>query len=282
MPVLLDLSLEILEMITMQLDVDQVLSLGFSCNILARVVGQERVWRLLLARTELEEGWYEGLGGCRGQGQVMEARVRRIYSFMTSLDNGDTILAMVHQHILEHYPPVYRGPSNDWGDCIMVSFPPSPQLHSICGIGVQLLALTGASYVVQSLRVGDISPSLLPALRGDGIVLELWGHYCDTEKEGMELVSLLRRCSSWLIKELELRKEVGGQTWAGLAREVARGSLEDLMLPRELLSRARREDLQALWEKTEWGWSVVFAVNREFVGKDPEEGGWIRLEEIIS
>ena len=49
MPVLLNLSLEILEMITMQLDVDQVLSMGFSRSLLARVVGQERVWRLLLA-----------------------------------------------------------------------------------------------------------------------------------------------------------------------------------------------------------------------------------------
>ena len=65
MHVLLDLSLEILEMITMQLDVDQVLSLGFSCNLLVRVVGQVRVWRLLLARPELEE--VRGVG-CRGQG----------------------------------------------------------------------------------------------------------------------------------------------------------------------------------------------------------------------
>ena len=134
----------------------------------------------------------------------------------------------------------------------MVTFPHSPQLHSICGIGVELLALTGARHVVQSLRVGLISPSLLPALRGEGIVLELWGHCCDTKEEGMELVFLLRRCSSWLMKELELGTEVGGQTWAGLAREVARGSLEDLTLPKELLLRARREDLHVIWEKTEW------------------------------
>ena len=192
----------------------------------------------------------------------MEARVRRIYSFLASLDNCDTILSMVHQHILEHYPHVYRALF--------------PQLHSICGIGVELLALTGARYVVQSLRLGLISPSLLPALRGDRIVLELWLHYCDTEEEGMELVSLLKRCSSWLMKELELGMEVGGQTWAGLAREVARGSLEDLHLPREVLARARREDLQAIWEKTEDSWSV----DREWAGKDPEEGGWIKIEEM--
>ena len=276
MAALLDLSVEILEMISMQLDVEEVLSLGSSCTLLARVVGQERVWRVLLARTELEEGWVEGMG-CRGQGQVLEARVRRIFCFLASLNNGGVILSMVHQHILEHYPPVYRGPAADWGDCIMVSFPPSPQLHSICGIGVQLLALTGAKHVVHSLRVGEISPSLLPALRGDGIVLELWGHYCATEEEGMELVSLLQRCSSWLIKGVDLGEEVGGQTWTGLAREVARGSLEDLHLPREVLARARREDLQAIWEKTEDSWLV----DREWIGKDPEEGGWIKIEEMI-
>ena len=86
-----------------------------------------------------------------------------------------------------------------WGDCIMASFPPpSPQLHSICGIEVELLALTGAKHVVHSLRVGLISPSLLPALRGgERIVLELWGHYCDTEEE----------------EELKMGTEVGGQTW---------------------------------------------------------------------
>ena len=35
MPVLLDLSVEILEMITIQLDLEQVLSLGSSCTLLA-------------------------------------------------------------------------------------------------------------------------------------------------------------------------------------------------------------------------------------------------------
>ena len=55
-------------------------------------MGQERVWRVLLARTELEEG--RGLG-CRGQGQI-----RRIYSLLASLNNGGAILSMVHQLIL--------------------------------------------------------------------------------------------------------------------------------------------------------------------------------------
>ena len=46
---------------------------------------------------------------------------------------------------------------------------------------------------------------------------------------------------------------------------MARGSLEDLHLPREVLARARREDLQAIWEKTEDSWSV----DREWAGKAP-------------
>ena len=66
MPALLDLSLEIREMIVLQLDMEEMLSLGSSCTLLARVGGQVRVWRVLLARTELEEG--RSLG-CAGQGR---------------------------------------------------------------------------------------------------------------------------------------------------------------------------------------------------------------------
>ena len=73
----------------------------------------------------------------------------------------------------------------------MVTLPHSPQLHSICGIGVELLALTGTRHVVKSLKVGLISPSLLPALRGDRILLELWLHYCDTEEEVHEMIPKL-------------------------------------------------------------------------------------------
>ena len=108
MPVLLDSSLEILEMITVQLDVEQVLSLGSSCAFLARVVGQERVWRVLLARTELEEGWEEARAG---------------YSFLTSFDNGDAIISMFHQNILYHYPSVYRAQVPTGGTA---SWSPSP------------------------------------------------------------------------------------------------------------------------------------------------------------
>ena len=56
-----------------------------------------------------------------------------------------------------------------------------------------------------------------------------------------------------------------------------RPDLEDLHLPREVVARARREDLQAIWEKTEDRWSV----DGEWAGKDPEEGGWIKTEEMI-
>ena len=38
-----------------------------------------------------------------------------------------------------------------------------------------------------------------------------------------------------------------------------------------------REDLQAIWEKTEDRWSV----DREWEGKDPEEGGLIKIEDMI-
>ena len=46
MPSLLDLSLEILEMVVLQLEsVEDVISMGSSCSRLARLVGQKRLWR---------------------------------------------------------------------------------------------------------------------------------------------------------------------------------------------------------------------------------------------
>ena len=65
MPSLMDLSLEILEMVVLQLElVEDVISLGSSCSRLARLVGQKRLWRVFLDRTELVEAllhdswWY--------------------------------------------------------------------------------------------------------------------------------------------------------------------------------------------------------------------------------
>ena len=57
MPDLLDLCLEILEEIVTKLEsVEDVISLGSSYTHLARIVGQERIWRVMIPKTELVEG----------------------------------------------------------------------------------------------------------------------------------------------------------------------------------------------------------------------------------
>ena len=56
MPSLTDLFPEILEEIVVKLEsVEDMISLGSSCTDLARVVGQERLWRAVLVKTQLVE-----------------------------------------------------------------------------------------------------------------------------------------------------------------------------------------------------------------------------------
>ena len=103
MPCLLDLSLEMLEIVVLQLEsVEDVISLGSSCGLLARVVGQERIWKVLLANTENE---YRDRALTRtslvdGRAEVMEDRMRAISTFLSSLEDRDAIFSLLHQTAL--------------------------------------------------------------------------------------------------------------------------------------------------------------------------------------
>ena len=129
MPSLMDLFPEILEEVAMKLEsVEDVISLGSSCTDLARIVAQERIWRVLLARTELvvEEDL------------IMEDRVKTITSFLSSFADSDAIFFLLHQTICERYLATAQG----WQDDISVSFLSSHQLHSVSGIGLELTGRT--------------------------------------------------------------------------------------------------------------------------------------------
>ena len=275
MPSLMDLFPEILEEVAMKLEsVEDVISLGSSCTDLARIVGQERIWRVLLARTELvvEEDL------------IMEDRVKTITSFLSSFADSDAIFFLLHQTVYNRYPATGQG----WQkDSITVSSPSSPQLHSVSGLGLQLLALTDreeARHTVHEVKIGgDISPSLmlsLASLQRDQItalVVE-GGVKCTTEEEGSALVSLLECSTTWKVWRLDLSGEVGELTWEGLGREVARVNLGLVSANREVVRRGRREDLRAVWQPTGLGWGTE--VEMIWTG-DGEEEGWRKIEEII-
>ena len=271
MPCLLDLSLEILEMMVLKLDsAEDVIRLGSSCRDLARTVGQEGIWRGIFSKTELVD---DG-------GDIREDLVRRITTFLTSLDNREAIFSLLHQTIYEHYPAT----SSHY---FTVSFPPSPQLQSVSDLGLELLALTGrqeARHKVHKVKVSGISPSLLTSLaslmKERITALEVTSFiYCRTEDEAKALVSLLEGCSTWRVKVLDLYGEVRGQTWQGLGRQMARGRVKEVRIRREMVGnvgKGRGEDIRAVWEKTEeWIWrSDFYGVEKE-VEEEGEEG-WRR------
>ena len=296
MPSLMDLSLEIQEMVVLQLEsVEDVVSLGSTCTSLARLVGQTRLWRVLLPRTELVEGdepWEIPDKCCiRTSGKIMTARVKTITTFLSSLANRDAIFSMLHRQILERYPATY-GKSDckkgcvavDMGmDCTSLSFPSSPQLQTVAAYGLELLALTGLlqGAKIHKITLWGISPSLLIALaslEGEKISeLEVEEIVCFTEEEGVTLASLLERCTTWSVNGLQLYREVGGQTWERLGRALQSGHHSECFLiinaNSEGRRRGRREDLLACWQN-----SYRIIINEE---DEEEEVDWKRIEEII-
>ena len=273
MPYLMDLCPEILEEVTLKLEsVEEVIALGSSSCRLARIVGQERLWRVVLARTELVEE----------DGRMMEDRVRAITTFLSSLQDSKAIFSLLHQTIYDRYPAELEG----WNkENITVSCPSSTQLHYVSGLGVELLDLTEreeARHRVHKIKKWMISSSLLLSLAShqrDQITELVTGIInCTTEEEGSALVSLLERCTTWRVRWLDLLGKVGGLTWEGLGREVARGKLGNVRATREVVRRGRKEDLRAVWQNTERWWGV----DGERIWKeDGEEEGWGKIEEII-
>ena len=89
----MDLLPEILEVIVLELKVEDVISLGSSCTDLARIVSQERIWRKILAKTELVDE----------DEVVMEDRVLEINTFLRTLANADAILSLLREMIYERH-----------------------------------------------------------------------------------------------------------------------------------------------------------------------------------
>ena len=240
MPSLTDLFPEILEEVMLKLAVDDMISLGSTCTKLARIVGKERLWRVILSKTELVRN-----------GRVWEDRVWTITTFLSSLPNSDSIFPVLYQIIYERYPGIPQGYYED----ITVSFPSSTQVHSVSSLGLELLAFIGrrtAKHLLHKVMVAEISPSLLLPLasleREQMTELVVGDVSCTTEEEGRALVSLMERCTTWTVALVDLSGEVGGQTWEGLVREVAEvGRLGRVRAGREVVGRGRREDLLAVW-----------------------------------
>ena len=276
MPCLMDLCPEILEKIVMKLEsVEDVISLGSSCTALARIVGQERLWGVVLARTELVQE----------DGRVMEDRVRNITSFLSSIVDNDAICSLLRQTIYDSFPMCDQGLIKE---NITVSCPTTPQLHSVSGLGFELLALTdreGARHTVHKIKMSSTFPSLLLPLaslqRHKISEMVVKGVRCTTEEEGSALVSLLERSTTWRVGRLHLLGDVGQLTWEGLAREVARGSLEVVMATRGVMRRGRKEDLWAVWQNTGLVWWVVSVGGGVIRKRDGEEEGWRFIEKII-
>ena len=115
---------EILEEIVLKLEsVEDVISLGSSCTDLARIVGQERLWRVILAKTQLVEN------GEDEDGSVMEDRVRTITTFLSSVENSDDIFSLIHQTIYERYPATHQ---EEEEDNMTVTVVPPPPISTRC------------------------------------------------------------------------------------------------------------------------------------------------------
>ena len=132
---MMDLSSELLEEIFFKLkNPEDVISLGSSCRRLATIVGQTSFWRIFFSKIELvRRRFFED--------RVMRERVRTLTTFLATLEDSYAIFCLLHQMIYQRYPAT--PPHYAVQDRITVSFPSSPELHSVSGLGLQLLALIG-------------------------------------------------------------------------------------------------------------------------------------------
>ena len=91
---LLDLPQEVLEKILLQVEaVEDVISLGSSNPLFAAILHHEKIWRIIVATTEMVR---------RGMG--MKNRIRTISAFLSSLPNSDSLLSLLHRTIYHRYP----------------------------------------------------------------------------------------------------------------------------------------------------------------------------------
>ena len=219
--------------------------------------------------------------GQEGPGKVLEDRVRSMTTLLGTLEDSEAIIVLLHQMIYECYPGRGQGKEEDR---VTVSFPSSPQLHSVTGLGLEVLALTAredARHAVHKINMSRISRSLLlshiSVQREQISELVVFVIRSTTEVEGRALVCLLERCATWNVVWLQLSGEVEGQTWERLGREVSRGRLGTVETEREVIGSGRRKDLVAVWRNTEEAWKV----DGWMIRKSDGEEGWRKIERMI-
>ena len=254
-----------------------VIALGSSCRRLATIVGQASLWRRVFSKIQLvERGRLVGRGpawqslaghglnwkacepcqalpglqtlqglalhGPEGPGRVLEDRVRTMIAFLSTLEDSDAIFCLLHQMIYERYPGRGQGEEEDR---TTVSFPSSPQMYTVSGLGLELLALAGredTKHVLHKVQVYRISPSLLlslASLQRTEISELVAGHVsCSTEEEGRALAFLLEGCRAWRVEMLSMRGQAGGQTWQRLARVATRGRVRYVSTEPDVVGRA--------------------------------------------
>ena len=276
---LMNLPFEVLEQILLLLeDVEDVVSLGSTCVLLAGILTQLRIWRIVLAKTEMVE-----------HGEVMEGRLRAMYKFLSSLPESEGIFSFLHKTIYERYPGV-QGVNS-----VTVSFPGDPKHHSVSVLGLQLLVLTDRKTTGHTILQVQLSGgwqtrnwmtlNRLLSLQKEIRELVIEEVACYTEEEGVTMCSLLERCSTWRMDWLHLEGEVGGEAWRRLGRQSARGSLSGVDIGREVVKRGRREDIRAVWGSVQFDWRVDglggWVVDGEYIEKTDGDEGWRRIEEMI-
>ena len=127
---LMDLSPEMLEQILLTVDsVEDVISLGSSSLTFARILAQERIWRIVLSKTEMVE-----------DGIVMKNRMRTISAFLTSLPDSGPLFSLLHLTICQRFPGTNLCPTSCTckEETITVSFPGESELHKVSGLGMEL------------------------------------------------------------------------------------------------------------------------------------------------
>ena len=256
---LLDLSVEMLEQILLTVDsVEDVISLASSSLTFARIFAQERIWRIVLFKTEMVK-----------DGIVMNNRMRTISAFLSSLPDSTSLFSLLHLTICQRFPGTNLCPASCTckEETITVSLPGQSELHEVSGLGMELLALTcrpGTRHIVHRVRLGSLltwQEGVLPVLaRQEEITdLSVANIVCCTEEEGMMVGCLLEKCANWRVHTLRMWDEprhhhheaaevgVGGRTRERLARAAARGVVRHVSTNRKVVRRGRREDLQAVW-----------------------------------
>ena len=178
-------------------DVEDVVSLGSTCVRLGGILSNCRMWRRILAKTELVQ-----------HGQVMEDRMKNLADFLGLLANSEAIISLLRKTIYERYPGTVR-------DRVTVLITTDPQHHSVTLLGLQLLVLADRDkpgHTVLKVKLDACVTRnqllVLASLHKKIRELVVTMVFCYPEEDGTALCSMLERCSTWRLNCLYLRGEL--------------------------------------------------------------------------